>query len=113
VGVVKRRSEFVRLTVSASVQVGEHQAGAGGCRASWGSGGIAAALIGAGGKAGDVLAQLVSNATAGSNAPSIQFGLNLSILDLLVACLLATLFFGALFLGADSGLPLPLTALGK
>ena len=70
-GVVKRLSEFNRLAVNASVQVGEHHAGAGNCRASIGNGGIAAGFTG--NDAGDVVAQLASSAlqvsTASRNLP--------------------------------------------
>jgi hypothetical protein len=77
-GCVKRLSEFSRLIVSASVQVGKHQAGAGGWRAAIGSGGISAAFTttGSGGKAGDVLAQPASSIGKASSAARIMAGIS-------------------------------------
>lgn len=70
--VVKRLSEFNRLAVNASVQVGKHQAGAGSWRASIGKGGIAAGFTG--NDAGDVVAQLASSALQVSTASRKHLG---------------------------------------
>lgn len=71
-GVVKSLSEFNRLAVNASVQVGEHQTGAGSCLASGGSGGIVGGFTG--NEAGDVLAQLASSALQVSTASRKALG---------------------------------------
>ncbi len=72
-GAVKRCSEFLRLVVNPSVQVGEHQAGAGCWRAASGSGSIRG---GAGGsEPGDVCAQLLSSSAKLSSAARVKCGI--------------------------------------
>lgn len=108
-GCVKRHSEFDRLFISASVQLGKHQAGAGGCLASDGRSGRSIWRNGAGGsERGDVLAQLLSNSAQVSSPGNVNHGFGASMFSLCVDDAARQLFCFTLRFAALSSLALPL-----